>query len=154
MLKFRTMVANAAAIGPGITYRGDPRITRLGRALRATKLDELPQLINVLRGEMTLVGPRPESPDYVAQYPHERMPVVEDVTPGVVGVAQLVFRAEEYALGREVHREYVEMVLPRKLAIDHAYLRRRGLATDLAVLTLFLAVLLGYPAPRYRRPAD
>jgi lipopolysaccharide/colanic/teichoic acid biosynthesis glycosyltransferase len=143
MLKFRTMVADADAIGPGITFRDDPRITRLGRVLRRTKLDELPQLWNVMRGEMALVGPRPEAPEYVDLYPAELRCVVRDVRPGVIGVSQLLYRDEERSLGADVHAEYVAGPMARKLVLDRAYVRRRSPGVDLGLLLLGLTTMLG-----------
>jgi lipopolysaccharide/colanic/teichoic acid biosynthesis glycosyltransferase len=142
MLKFRTMVADAARIGPGITRRNDPRITRVGRRLRATKLDELPQLVNVLRGEMSLVGPRPEAPEYVALYPAGFRCVVDEVRPGIFGISQLLYRGEERTLGENVHDEYVAGPMRRKLVLDRAYVRRRSLALDVGLLVRTAATLL------------
>jgi lipopolysaccharide/colanic/teichoic acid biosynthesis glycosyltransferase len=136
MLKFRTMVQDAARIGPGITRRGDPRITPVGRVLRDSKLDELPQLWNVLVGQMSLVGPRPEAPEYVALYPSELRCVVEEVRPGVFGISQLLHRDEERTLGENVHEEYVRGPMARKLRLDREYLRRRSLRLDLELLLL------------------
>lgn len=142
MLKFRTMVKDAARIGPGITYRDDPRITAVGRVLRSTKLDELPQLWNVLVGQMSLVGPRPEAPEYVELYPPEFRCVVEDVRPGVFGISQLLHRDEERSLGANVHEEYVAGPMARKLRLDRVYLARRSPRLDLELLLLSaLAVL-------------
>jgi lipopolysaccharide/colanic/teichoic acid biosynthesis glycosyltransferase len=145
MLKFRSMVQDAARIGPGITFRDDPRITPVGRVLRATKLDELPQLWNVLVGDMSLVGPRPEAPEYVALYPEEFLCVVDDVKPGVVGISQLLFRDEERQLGANVHDEYLATAMPRKLRLDRAYLRRRSLPLDLGLLLFSVLAVLGLP---------
>ncbi|MCC7208727.1 MAG: sugar transferase [Anaerolineae bacterium] len=132
--KFRSMVANAAQRGPGITAAGDPRITRVGRLLRRTKLDELPQLLNVLEGTMSIVGPRPEDPRYVALYtPDQRRAL--DVRPGITSPASVRFRNEEQALDRpdwETH--YVQHVMPEKLAIDLEYVARASLLTDLGIL--------------------
>jgi len=148
ILKFRTMVHGAAGIP--VTAAGDPRITRIGRFLRRTKLDELPQLINVARGEMALVGPRPEDPRYVdiADPVHR---VVFGVLPGVTGPAALTFRREEAILAGEALRvarrsgrihptevdiesAYREMLLPEKLALEAAYLRNRTIRSDLGIL--------------------
>src|SRR5690242_18995896 len=93
MLKFRTMTQDAT-ITRELTLRDDPRVTRVGRFLRATKLDELPQLIIVLRGEMSLVGPRPESPQYVAHYTAAKRAVLS-VRPCITGASQILFRHEE-----------------------------------------------------------
>jgi lipopolysaccharide/colanic/teichoic acid biosynthesis glycosyltransferase len=148
MLKLRTMVENAAQIGPGITYASDPRITRVGRVLRATKLDELPQFVNVLRGEMSLVGPRPEAPDYVELYPPELGLDVLSVRPGVFGISQMLYRDEEQTLGPNVHEQYVGGPMMRKLRLDRAYVRRRSLRVDLELLLLgTLALVRDSPRP-------
>jgi lipopolysaccharide/colanic/teichoic acid biosynthesis glycosyltransferase len=99
IVKFRSMVANAENAGPSITPEGDPRVTRIGRFLRKTKLDELPQLWNVLVGEMSFVGPRPEVPKYVSQYTPEQRRVLE-LKPGITDLATLEFRKEEEMLRR------------------------------------------------------
>ncbi len=134
MYKFRTMVANAEQMGPSITVKNDPRITRVGRFLRKTKLDELPQLINVLKGEMSLVGPRPETPSMVEHYTPEQRRVLE-VTPGITGLAQLYYSNEEEMLNPENwHDEYVRKILPHKLSLDLFYIEHRSLALDLAII--------------------
>lgn len=134
MLKFRTMVTDAATEGAGITTRDDARVTRAGRVLRKYKLDELPQLWNVLVGEMSLVGPRPEDPRYVDLYtPRQR--AVLDVPPGLTGAASLTFRHEEHLLhGADWEQTYTQVVLPRKLEIELGYLRQRTFWSDLAIL--------------------
>lgn len=140
--KFRTMIADAAQRGPGITTGDDWRITRVGRFLRRTKLDELPQLLNVVKGEMSLVGPRPEDPAYVARYSPEERKVLS-VLPGITSAATLVFRDEERLLQRRDWEEYyLETVLPRKLAIELEYLARRNLWTDFKILQKTLLALL------------
>ncbi len=142
LFKFRSMAANADRLGPGITAAGDNRITRSGRFLRRTKLDELPQLINVLRGEMSLVGPRPEDPRYVALYSPEQRRVL-DVRPGITSAASLAYRHEEQLLvGPDWERIYREKVMPAKLAIDLAYLQRRTLASDLALIAQTILAML------------
>lgn len=134
MIKFRTMVADAAHKGPGITSAGDLRVTRVGRVLRRTKLDELPQLINVLRGDMTLVGPRPEDPAYVAGYTVEQRRLL-DVRPGVTGPASVRFRNEEQLLrGEDWERRYRDQILPAKLRIELDYLERRSVLNDLSIV--------------------
>jgi lipopolysaccharide/colanic/teichoic acid biosynthesis glycosyltransferase len=134
MLKFRTMKENAEAEGAGITSRDDPRVTRAGAFLRRYKLDELPQLWNVVRGEMSLVGPRPEDPRYVEWYtPRQR--AVLTVPPGMTGAASVRFRHEErWLAGADGERTYREVVLPRKLEIELGYLRRRTFWSDLGIL--------------------
>ena len=136
LIKFRTMRSGA---GPGlsITGTGDPRITPLGRGLRALKLDELPQLLNVLRGEMSFVGPRPELPRYVARYDAQQRRVLA-VRPGLTDPATIEFRDEETLLGavdperRETY--YVSEILPRKLAMNLRYVDRASLGYDLVLL--------------------
>ncbi len=139
--KFRTMIADAAQRGPGITTGDDWRITRVGKFLRRTKLDELPQLLNVVKGEMSLVGPRPEDPAYVARYsPTERR--VLSVLPGITSAASLAFRNEERLLqGRDWEVYYLETVMPHKLAIELEYLARRNLWTDLGIILKTLLAL-------------
>lgn len=141
--KFRTMRADAA--GPQITVGDDLRITRVGRLLRRTKLDELPQLIDVLAGTMSLVGPRPEVPRYVALYPPATREKVLSVQPGITDIASIEFRSEAELLARaeDPERAYVEVVMPRKLALAEAYVEQASLATDLRLIartlyTLFL----------------
>lgn len=134
--KFRTMVADAPARGPGLTVGADPRITRIGRVLRDKRLDELPQLIDVLKGDMSLVGPRPELPRYVAHYPAALRERVLAVRPGLTDPASLAFlnEAARLAAAADPEREYVEAILPAKLAVAADYADRASLATDLGVL--------------------
>ena len=134
--KFRTMVADAPARGPGLTVGADPRITRVGRVLRDKRLDELPQLIDVLKGDMSLVGPRPELPRYVVHYPAALRERVLAVRPGLTDPASLAFlnEAARLAAAADPEREYVEAILPAKLAVAADYADRASLATDLGVL--------------------
>jgi lipopolysaccharide/colanic/teichoic acid biosynthesis glycosyltransferase len=142
MYKFRTMVEGAERSGPAVTYRDDPRITKAGRFLRRTKLDELPQLLNVLRGEMSLVGPRPEDPVYVARYTPEQRQVLS-VKPGVTGPTQLQYRDEASMLdGESVNEDYVSRIMPEKLKLDLEYVRNRSLLLDLKILWRTVATLL------------
>ena len=133
--KFRSMVANASEIGPLITTAGDARITRVGRFLRRTKLDELPQLLNVWRGEMSLVGPRPEVPTYVALY-DERQREVLSIRPGITDPASIAYADEEEILGgaSDPARVYVEEVLPRKLELNLQYIEKMSLHYDVWVI--------------------
>jgi lipopolysaccharide/colanic/teichoic acid biosynthesis glycosyltransferase len=134
LYKFRSMTADATQAGPGITGRGDPRVTSLGRWLRATKLDELPQLINVLKGDMSLVGPRPEDPRYVALYTAEQRRVLS-VRPGVTSAATVQYRHEESVLpGEDWEKAYVSTIMPDKLRIELEYLERRTLGSDARIL--------------------
>jgi lipopolysaccharide/colanic/teichoic acid biosynthesis glycosyltransferase len=140
--KFRSMVVDADRKGPGITTAGDPRITRVGNALRRTKLDELPQLINVVRGEMSLVGPRPEDARYVALYTSEQRRVLS-VRPGITSPASLRFRQEEDLLrGEDWRRVYREQLVPAKLQIELDYLERASLWRDLGILVQTVLALV------------
>ena len=136
VLKFRTMVQDAPKLGGAITAGHDPRITRVGRFLRATKLDEIPQLWNVLKGEMSLVGPRPEVENYVTLYPEEARRLILSVPPGITGLTQIRYRHEERLLAQQSDPEkyYREVLLPQKIASDLEYVRTRGLITDLRLL--------------------
>jgi lipopolysaccharide/colanic/teichoic acid biosynthesis glycosyltransferase len=141
--KFRTMRVDAERHGQ-LTVGDDDRVTRVGRVLRAHRLDELPQLIDVLLGHMSLVGPRPEVPRYVALYPPGLRERVLSVRPGITDPASLAFRGEaaQLAAAADPEREYVEVILPRKLALAADYAARANLWTDLGVLARTLAVLL------------
>lgn len=133
ILKFRTMYQTVAT-GREITVSDDLRVTRLGRVLRTTKLDELPQLLNVLKGEMSLVGPRPEAPHYVAQYTPAQREVLA-IRPGITGPSQVLFRHEERLLcGPDPEQLYLSMVMPAKLAIDLEYVRNHSLWGDMQIL--------------------
>jgi lipopolysaccharide/colanic/teichoic acid biosynthesis glycosyltransferase len=135
MIKFRTM-ALAPGAEKGAFEPGDlSRVTPVGRFLRRTKLDELPQLINVVRGEMSLVGPRPEVPKWVAAYP-ERWAAVHRVRPGITDPAALIYRREEAILGAapDPDRTYRDEILPRKLALYEEYIGTSNFFTDFAVL--------------------
>jgi lipopolysaccharide/colanic/teichoic acid biosynthesis glycosyltransferase len=127
----------------GVTVGDDPRITRLGAVLRHYKLDELPQLVNVLRGDMSLVGPRPEVPSYVERYtPAQRR--VLSVRPGLTDPASLAFHDEAGLLATypDPVWTYRETVLPRKIGLSLEYLSRRTIATDVAVLARTALLLL------------
>ena len=134
MWKFRSMIPNADRIGPAITARQDPRITKLGRLLRVTKIDELPQFINVLTGDMTLVGPRPEAPGIVALYtPAQRR--VLDVKPGLTGRNQLAGEeSETIPLHAEPEHYYVTQLMHKKLHSDLQYLEARTPWSDTRVV--------------------
>ncbi len=140
ILKFRSMVVNAEKLGLSVTKDGDPRITRIGRFLRKTKLDELPQLWNVLRGEMSFVGPRPEVPRYVALYTAEQRQVLA-LKPGITDLATLEFRNEEELLrtAGDTEKFYLEYCVPRKIALNLAYAQQANLWRDVKIIlkTLF-----------------
>ncbi len=137
--KFRSMVINADKVGPAITSKSDARITPIGKFLRRTKLDELPQLINVLKGEMSLVGPRPEDPRYVSLYTPEQRQLLT-VRPGITSAASLTYRHEERILiGADWETIYRNKIMPAKLAIDLDYLSQRTLCTDIYLVLRTIA---------------
>jgi lipopolysaccharide/colanic/teichoic acid biosynthesis glycosyltransferase len=142
--KFRTMVADAPQRGLAITVGADPRITKCGAWLRRTRLDELPQLIDVLRGDMSLVGPRPEVPRYVQHYPPGLRERALAVRPGITDPSSLAFidEAELLAQAADPERDYVELILPRKLQAAADYAERASLRTDLLVIARTLRVLV------------
>jgi lipopolysaccharide/colanic/teichoic acid biosynthesis glycosyltransferase len=142
MYKFRKMRRDAA--GPSLTVAGDERFTRVGRLLALTKLDELPQLINVMRGEMSLVGPRPEDPVFVDDFRDEFSEILR-VRPGITGLSQIQYRNESALLvGDDFDALYRSELLPRKLDLDRYYARRRSLALDARILTwTAIAVVAG-----------
>lgn len=153
MLKFRTMVVGADHGGALVTGKRDPRITRAGAVLRAAKADELPQLINVLRGHMTLIGPRPEVARYVALYSSAERALLR-VRPGLTGPGQLYFSAEqagELDGLADPEEYYVSHQLHPKLALDLDYLLHRSLRGDLAVVLWTLASLLPWRMSGLRR---
>ena len=129
MLKFRSMVKDAAARGPHFTSSGDPRITRVGRFLRRSSIDELPQLVNVLRGDMSLVGPRPDVPAQRAGYRDEDWTLRCSVRPGITGLAQATMRSEATP--------------EQRLAADLVYARQASLAMDLRILWMTVRRLGG-----------
>jgi lipopolysaccharide/colanic/teichoic acid biosynthesis glycosyltransferase len=146
IFKFRTMVSTPAnsATETELTVAGDARITRVGAFLRARRLDELAQLIDVLLGHMSLVGPRPEVPKYVAMYPADLRDQVLSVRPGITDPASLTFRNEaaQLAAAADPEREYIDVILPAKLAASAHYAAHASLWTDLGVVARSLKVLL------------
>lgn len=129
--KFRTMLPTAGPAGPLVTKEGDARITWIGRILRTTKVDELPQLWNVLKGEMSLVGPRPEVPRFVEHYTPEQREILR-LKPGITDLASLSFRDEESLLQHAGNLEefYLQQCVPRKIKLNQEYARRANLLTD------------------------
>jgi lipopolysaccharide/colanic/teichoic acid biosynthesis glycosyltransferase len=135
MLKFRSMIVNAEAVGGSSTPDDDPRVTKVGRFLRGAKLDELPQLINVLKGDMSFVGPRPQVQWAVDRYtPEERL--VLTVRPGITDYASLRFANEGEILkgSTDPDRDYMEKIHPEKMRLSLEYVRSRSFATDLAII--------------------
>jgi lipopolysaccharide/colanic/teichoic acid biosynthesis glycosyltransferase len=143
ILKFRTMTQRADD-GPQLTVGRDPRITRAGHVLRRYKLDELPQLINVVQGSMSLVGPRPEVPRYVDCYPPAVRATVLSVAPGITDLASILYKEESEVLGRAADPEkaYVETILPVKLEYYQRYVRERSLWLDLQIIFRTLAAIV------------
>lgn len=139
--KFRTMVADAEKKGLQLTAGKDPRITPSGEVLRRTKIDELPQLINVVKGEMSLVGPRPEVPKYVEYYPDEAKKVVFSFRPGITDYAAILFRNENDILegSEDPEKVYVQEILPEKVSLYLKYASGRSLWLDFLLIlgTLF-----------------
>ncbi|WP_193198743.1 sugar transferase [Nostoc sp. MG11] len=133
--KFRTMVTKAESIGRQITVANDIRITRSGRFLRKYKLDELPQLFNVVKGEMSFVGPRPEVPKYVALYTPEQRRVLE-VLPGITDLASIKFRNESELLKQTANPEnvYVREIMPQKLELNMQYIAQISLRFDILII--------------------
>ena len=142
--KFRTMVVDAPQRGLALTVGADPRITRSGRWLRRTRLDELPQLIDVLGGHMSLVGPRPEVPRYVQHYPPALRERALAVRPGITDPSSLDFLDESdlLAAAADPEREYIDRILPRKLQAAADYAARATVWTDLLVIGRTLRMLL------------
>ncbi|BDD92205.1 glycosyl transferase [Pandoraea sp. NE5] len=141
--KFRTM--RLSSDGPLITIGADRRITRSGALLRRLKLDELAQLIDVFRGTMSLVGPRPEVPKYVALYPEDIKRIVLSVRPGITDLASIEYRDENALLGKsdDAERTYIEEVMPAKLAFCVKYVRNRSFMLDLRIIFRTFAAVFG-----------
>jgi lipopolysaccharide/colanic/teichoic acid biosynthesis glycosyltransferase len=137
LVKFRTMLDSANNRGPGVTRSGDPRITQVGRVLRRCKLDELPQLLNVLRGDMSLVGPRPDLPEFCQALRPEHRSVLT-LRPGLTGWATLHFRHEEELLAavpkEQLIHHYRDAVLPQKAELDLVYAERASFPGDFDIL--------------------
>jgi lipopolysaccharide/colanic/teichoic acid biosynthesis glycosyltransferase len=139
--KLRTMKVGADLAGPPVTVADDPRVTRIGRSLRSTKLDELPQLLNVIKGDMSLVGPRPEHPDYVRLYTAEQRRLLT-LRPGITSSASIAFADEASRVkGQEPSDYYAQRILPSKLAKELEYLGRKSIWHDFGIMlgTLDLA---------------
>jgi lipopolysaccharide/colanic/teichoic acid biosynthesis glycosyltransferase len=143
--KFRTMTHNPGDRGPQLTVGADARITRVGAWLRHSKWDELAQLIDVWRGDMSIVGPRPEVPRYVALYPADLRAQVLSVRPGITDDCSLDFRDEGTLLAQSAdpERTYVDQILPIKLRLQARYVAQAGVRTDLRILARTFGVLLG-----------
>jgi lipopolysaccharide/colanic/teichoic acid biosynthesis glycosyltransferase len=152
MLKFRSMKV-AQHPGSGLTACDDPRITPLGAWLRVTKIDELPQLFNVLLGQMSLVGPRPEVPEFTAHYTTEQRRVL-DVRPGMTGLSADIYEEQLLADRENKEKFYVECVMPQKLATDLRYCETASLSADLRIIGLTFFKLLRRIYKPYNRMPD
>ena len=135
ILKFRTMVVDAEKLGRQITVGNDNRITKIGAFLRKYKLDELPQLINVFKGDMSLVGPRPEVPRYVKLYNEEQKKVLQ-VKPGITDLASIRYRDENELLGEAENPDdfYINTIMPDKLALNLEYINNNNLFVDIYII--------------------
>jgi lipopolysaccharide/colanic/teichoic acid biosynthesis glycosyltransferase len=144
MLKFRTMVVNADKIGGPSTSDDDPRVTRLGRRLRRYKLDEIPQLFNVLVGQMSLVGPRPEVLSEVAKYTAQERALVS-APPGITDWASVRFNNEGEILkgAADPHEAYLRLIRPEKVRLGLEYVRKRSMLVDLRILWETFAAIVG-----------
>ncbi|HUR96091.1 MAG TPA: sugar transferase [Gemmatimonadales bacterium] len=156
ILKFRTMVADAARRGGALSVGRDPRITRVGRTLRRFKLDELPQLCNVLAGDMSLVGPRPEVPEYVERFRGEYEDILS-IRPGMTDLASLKYRDESALLGRAADpaAEYVRVILPDKIRLGREYVARASMMFDLSIILRTIGAVTGVarePRPQGGEP--
>jgi lipopolysaccharide/colanic/teichoic acid biosynthesis glycosyltransferase len=148
------MEADADTAGPEITRANDQRVTRIGRMLRRTKIDELPQLFNVLTGHMSLVGPRPEHPNYVRLYTPEQRRVLE-VKPGMTSLASILYADEQDLLvGENAEKTYVDVVMPEKLEIDRRYVEGQSLRTDFVILLRTARLMLTRSLLPRRRPTS
>lgn len=139
LYKFRTMVVDTSQRGLQITSAGDPRITKIGRFLRKTKIDELPQIINVIKGDMSVVGPRPEVLKYVEMFKDDYKYILK-VKPGITDYAAIEFRDEECVLKKFKDPEdgYIKKVLPLKINLYKRYIKERSLFTDMKLIFLTL----------------
>jgi lipopolysaccharide/colanic/teichoic acid biosynthesis glycosyltransferase len=153
LLKFRSMAPDAERLGPPLTAPSDPRITRLGGFLRRYKLDELPQLINLLRGDMRMVGARPELERYVEMFRPQYTTLLQD-RPGITDPASLAYRHEHLALDADgLEGQYVTEILPHKLELSLAYARERTTLSDLGIVFRTVFGLPSLPRPPQRPPS-
>jgi lipopolysaccharide/colanic/teichoic acid biosynthesis glycosyltransferase len=134
IVKFRTMIDGADQCGPKLTYRNDPRITKMGSILRRLKIDELPQFINVFLGQMSLVGPRPEDPQYVSHYTEGQRAILS-VKPGITGAASIHYvDIESHMDPSKFNEQYIDEIIPEKFRLNMLYIQNRSLGLDLRIL--------------------
>ena len=145
LYKFRSMVIDADKIGAKVTASHDPRITRIGKLLRKTKTDELPQLFNVLTGNISLVGPRPEVPYYVAKWPDAKKKIILSVKPGITDYATLYYNDEQAVLSRakDPEKTYLNEVMPHKLRMYEQYINDQSFWLDIKIILATLLKMLG-----------
>jgi lipopolysaccharide/colanic/teichoic acid biosynthesis glycosyltransferase len=142
IIKFRTMVKNADKMGPGITSAYDERITRTGRVLRKYKMDELPQFLNILKGDMSLIGPRPELLKYINYY-KEDYSLILNIKPGITDYATIKFRYEEdFIAGNNKEEFYLKNILPSKIILYKKYINEMGFFTDVKILLSTVKAIL------------
>jgi len=151
IFKFRSMVVGAARAGTALTVRADTRITRAGMFLRRSKLDELPQLINVLAGDMSIVGPRPEVPEFMKFYTPDQRAIILSMRPGITDYAAILFRDESSLLDRE--RDPIDVyrreILPAKFAYYERYSREIGVLNDLRIILATMLLLVAGRVPHW-----
>jgi len=142
--KFRTMVTDAEQRGLQLTVGVDQRITRIGHWLRKNKLDELPQLLDVFSGRMSLVGPRPEVPKYVALYPRDLFDIIYSVRPGITDLASIEYRDENSILGQadDPEKAYIETVMPAKLEYYRRYVEQQSLLLDIQIILRTIGAIM------------
>jgi lipopolysaccharide/colanic/teichoic acid biosynthesis glycosyltransferase len=145
ILKFRSMRPSAESSGQLTVGENDPRITGIGNFLRKTKLDETPQLINIIKGEMSIVGPRPEVPKYVALYNEEQRKVL-NVRPGLTDLASLEYFEENRLLGEsdDPERTYIDTIMPHKLSLNLKYIQERSIMLDIRIILRTMMRILGH----------
>ena len=151
IFKFRSMVVGASRAGTALTVRRDPRITPVGALLRSSKLDELPQLINVLRGDMSLVGPRPEVPEFMEYYTPDQRAVMHSMRPGITDYAAILFRDESSLFDgtRNPIDVYRLEIMPAKFAYYERYSREIGMLNDLRIILATMLTLVAGRIPRW-----
>ena len=144
ILKFRSMVVDAPKLGEQVTVSGDPRVTSVGRLLRKTKLDELPQLFNVLMGDMSFVGPRPEVPEYVNMFRPDYTELLS-VRPGITDIASITYRNEEtiLAAAADPKHAYATEVLPEKIRLGKLYINQQSIVLDIRLLVMTVLKIVG-----------
>ena len=155
ILKFATMLKDSLNIGSGaVTMRNDPRITRIGKVLRITKLNELPQIINVLKGDMTLVGPRPLLFNSFCKYSNEAQEAIKQCVPGITGIGSIIFRDEEKLItqakqkGIEPKEFYASVIFPKKGNLEIWYSKNRNMLTDVKIIILTALIIIH---PSYKK---